>query len=264
MKNSFFNIIQPTNFPVMKIVALPFLICLLALSSCKKDDPALPPAPTPFCHQTSATVNFISGSTSNNYQVDFTFNDDHKLIRDGLELTYEWSANQVIQRSFINGSVDFKTTYVLDNAGRAVSQTSTNAAGGYLSNGTYEYDASGHLVKVVEASTFGGSTTTKEWSQDNLIKEVNTTQFGDVRTTTNTYHQILISPASFTRLPIFGKDSKSLLASNLNVYSWGGSSSYTFQYELDALGNVTKEISNGVDLGQTSTLTAQYTYQGCQ
>ncbi len=170
--------------------------------------------------------------------------------------------HQLIQRSFSNGALLYKTTFVLDNTGRALSQTTTDASGNYDHNETFEYDASGYLVKVVRAGNYA-RTTTKEWAQGNLVKEISTPQFGDVRTTTNTYHTNLTCPESFTRLPIYGKKSKNLLATQENVYPFGVST-YTLQYELDVLGNVVKETSNGVDLGQSSTLTIQYTYEGCQ
>ncbi|MFN0014498.1 MAG: hypothetical protein ACKVU2_08110 [Saprospiraceae bacterium] len=241
------------------------LICTIALAvllvGCKKDDQT---ASTSFCHQTSVSVDYVSDTDNYQYQATLTFNADGRLIKDGDAYTYEWSDHQLVQRNFYTGVLQNKSTYTLDGAGRAISETNVDQAQNLVFNRTFQYDANGYLTSLSQTGSFP-HTETHEWVNGNLSKTIKTTPFGDVITTTYEYDPQLVTPASYTLLPIFGKGSKNLMIQSASAYSFGGYwTTANVQYEMDQYGNVRRSIVKFVDTGVASTLTTEYLYEGCQ
>ncbi len=237
-----------------------FFITLVAgIQSCKKDETTVVPPPAPFCHRTSVTVDYVSSNSNNHYQKLFTFNANGQLINDGTDVTYTWADREVVRRDFYG-----KTTYTLDGAGRAINETHVDAAQNFVYNRTFQYDANGYLTIVNQTGSYAHSKS-YQWMNGNLSKVINTTLFGDTITHTYTYDLQLVTPASYTVLPIFGKESKNLEIHVVGIYSFGGywTTSDT-QYELDQYGNVKKSIVNFVDTGVASTWTSEYFYEGCE
>jgi len=243
-------------FPMKKLL---YFLLFFAFVSCKKDEV---PSPEAFCHIVSNKVQYESDSDNYQYEQAITFNNNGQLSSWGPDITYEWTGNQLIQRVFYNGQIQSKSTYELDASGRALSQITTGIDGSYDYSELFEYNASGQLTRVVRAGSYA-SETVKEWSGGNLVREVNTTAFGDVRTSTYTYSNVL-TPKTYDVLGIFGKGSLVLRASENNVYSFGASSSYTHDYELDVNGNVVREIIVGVSQGEAVQITIEYGFEGCE
>lgn len=237
-------------------------IALAALmAGCKKDDSSATPS---FCRQTSVSVEYVSDNDNYQYQTDLTFNADGQLIKEGDEFTYEWSDHTLVRRNFYDGVLQNKSTFMLDGDGRAISETNVDAGQNLVFNRTYQYDANGYLTSLSQTGSYP-YTEVHEWVNGNLSKTTRTTPFGDVITSTYTYDPQLVTPASYTVLPILGKVSKNLVIYSAGAYSFGGYWTTTdIQYELDQYGNVLKSIVNLVDTGVASTLTLEYLYEGCQ
>jgi len=237
------------------------VVVMVVVQSCEGDKETTQPV---FCHQTSVSVDHVGDNDNYQYQSTLTFNAEGQLIKEGDAFTYDWTDHELVQRNFYNGVLQSKTTYTLDGAGRAISETNVDAAQNLVFNRTYQYDANGYLRSASQAGSFP-NVETHEWVNGNLTKTIRTTPFGDVITTTYTYDPQLVTPASFTLLPIFGKVSKNLSIHSESTYSFGGFwTTADIQYELDQFGNVRRSIVNFVDTGVASTTTSEYLYEGCQ
>ena len=162
-------------------------------------------------------------------------------------------------RSFADSALQYQSTYLLDDFGRAVCQTTTDFAGVYGHDETFEYDTAGYLIKVIRSGN-AASVKTQEWIHGNMVKEVTTSQSGAVRTTTYSYDPNLIYPDSYIRVPIMGKHYKNLFVKSEAIDS-SGTSSTIYQFELDAHGNVVKQIGQRVTPEKPTIFTVLYTYE---
>ncbi len=192
-------------------------------------------------------------------QIDFTYDNEHKLTRSGSDYSFEWSDKQMIMRSFADSVLQYQSTYLLDYFGRAVCQTTTDSAGVYGHDETFEYDTAGYLIKVIRSGN-AASVKTKEWIHGNMVKEVTTSKSGEVCTTTYSYDPNLVYPDSYIRVPIMGKHYKNLFVKSEAIDSFGTSSTI-YQFELDAHGNVIKQIEKWVKPEKSTIFTLLYTYE---
>jgi hypothetical protein len=245
----------------MKRTLLAFLASIITLSACQKDILMLTKS-TSFYRQTAAVLDYFNGSEQVHSQIDFTYNHKHQLTRHGADCTFEWSGKQMIMRNFTDGVLQSQSTYLLDDFGRALSQTTTDSAGIYAHNETFEYDTSGYLIKVIRSGN-AASVKTKEWVDGNMIKEVTTSQSGEVRTITYTHNPNLIYPDSYIRVPVMSKHDKNLFV-KLEEINSSSTSTHTYQFELDAHGNVVKQIENWVNNGESRVYSVYYTYKAYQ
>jgi hypothetical protein len=242
----------------MKKILLAFLAGTITLSACQKDVLTLTKS-TSLCQQTAVVFDYFNGHKKVHSQTDFTYNNEHKLTRSGSDYSFEWSAKQMVMWSFTDSAVQYQSTYLLDDFGRAVCQTTTDSAGVYDHNETFEYDTAGYLIKVIRSGN-AASVKTKEWIHGNMVKEVTTSQSGEVRTITYSYDPNLVYPDSYIRVPIMGKHHKNLFVKSEAIDS-SGTSSTIYQFELDSHGNVVKQIEKWVKPEKSIIFTLRYTYE---
>lgn len=242
----------------MKKILLAFLAGAITLSACQKDVLRLTKS-TSLYHQTAVVLDYFNGHKNVHTQIDFTYDNEHKLTRSGSDYSFEWSDKQMIMRSFADSALQYQSTYLLDDFGRAVCQTTTDSAGVYGHDETFEYDTAGYLIKVIRSGN-AASIKTQEWMHGNIVKEVTTSQSGEVRTTTYSYDPNLIYPDSYIRVPIMGKHHKNLCVKS-EIIDSSGISSTIYQFELDAHGNVVKQIGQRVTPEKPTIFTVLYTYE---